>query len=370
MKSTKSLPGRRPETIPAATGTRSRSALRRLRPGALRVLPLLLGLAACGPDHLKRYPQTTFAPVTEYARIQDWLFKYVLVLGVVVGILVFAATAYVVIRFRHRPGAPEPRQVHGNTTLELTWTLIPAVILAFIAVPTVRAIFQTQPPTPANAMHIVVMGKQWWWQFKYPVNGGRDTVVTANEIHVPIGTPVELTLKSDNVIHSFWVPQMGGKRDLIPNHDNKLVFTPLEPGVYYGQCAEFCGDSHALMRMRLVAETPADFQRWLNNEASAAVEPTDSAIMIGKQLVTSKPCVGCHTIKGTAMAGVTGPNLSHFGRRRTMAGGIMDNSAENLSRWLHDAPYVKPGSKMPDMKTLNLKEEEIPYIVAYLQSLQ
>ncbi|MDB4949439.1 MAG: ctaC [Gemmatimonadetes bacterium] len=367
MKSTGSLG--RPHANGAATGTPSRAAAGRTRLGAL-ALPLLLLAAGCGPDHLKHYPATTFAPVTSYAREQDWLFRYVLVLGVAVGIVVFAALAYVLVRFRHRPGAAEPQHVHGNTTLELAWTLIPAVILAFIAVPTVKAIFSTQAPAPANALHIVVMGKQWWWQFKYPVNGGRDTVLTANEIHVPVGRPVELILKSDNVLHSFWVPQMGGKRDLVPNHDNKLVFTPEEPGVYYGQCAEFCGDSHALMRMRMIAQTPEDFQRWLDNEASAAAEPADSAVMLGRQLVTSKPCVGCHTIKGTVMAGVTGPNLTHFGRRRTMAAGIMDNNAQNLATWLRDAPHVKPGSKMPDMKTLNLKDEEIPYIVAYLQSLQ
>jgi cytochrome c oxidase subunit 2 len=370
MKSTVSPSRHRPESLPAASGIAGRGAMRPLLRARGALLPVLLFLAACGPDHLKRYPQTTFAPVTEYAHRQDWLFKYVLVLGVVVGVLVFLAMAYVLLRFRHRPGGPEPRQTHGNTTLELTWTLIPAVILAFIAVPTVKNIFATQPPIPANALRVTVVGKQWWWQFKYAVNGGKDTVTTANEIHVPVGQPVALVLKSDNVLHSFWVPQMGGKRDLVPNHDNHLVFTPLEPGVYYGQCAEFCGDSHALMRMRLIAHTPADFQRWLQNEASPAVEPTDSAVALGRQLVTTKPCVGCHTIKGTAMAGITGPNLTHFGRRRTMAGGIMDNNAENLARWIRDAPYVKPGSKMPDMKTLNVKEEEIPYIVAYLQSLQ
>jgi cytochrome c oxidase subunit II len=368
MKSTESLPARRMETLAAAAGSPGRTTRR--WPGALAALPVLLFLAACGPDHLKKYPQTTFAPTTAYAAEQDWLFRYVLIMGVVVGILVFLAMGYVLFKFRHRPGGAEPAQTHGNTTLELAWTLIPAVILAFIAVPTVRAIFITQAPAPASALHVTVMGKQWWWQFKYAVNGGRDTVTTANEIHVPVGQPVELTLKSDNVLHSFWVPQMGGKRDLIPNRDNKLVFTPTEPGVYYGQCAEFCGDSHALMRMRLIAETPEDFKRWLNNEASPAAEPTDSAIALGKQLVTSKPCVGCHTIKGTAMAGVTGPNLTHFARRRTMAAGILDNNAANLGRWLRNAPHVKPGSKMPDMATLNLKEEEVPYVVAYLQSLQ
>jgi cytochrome c oxidase subunit 2 len=174
------------------------------------------------------------------------------------------------------------------------------------------------------------------------------------------------------VIHSFWIPQMGGKRDAIPNKVNTLNFTPEEPGVYLGQCAEFCGDSHALMKMRMIAHTPEGFQAWLRNEASPAPAPRDSAVALGKQLVTKGACAGCHVIQYAAhpdstTRGRTGPNLTHFGRRYTVAAGILENNAENLSRWLKNPPEVKPGSKMPN---LNLKDEEIRYIVAYLQTLQ
>jgi cytochrome c oxidase subunit II len=345
------------------------------RPGALArpwtCATLAVLLAGCGEDHLRRYPQTTFHPTTEFARISDGLFWLSLVLGVGVGVLVLGIMAYFLWKFRYHPGAGEPKQIHGNTRLEVAWTLIPAVILAVIAIPTVKAIFKTQPDPaslPANTVTIEVVGKQWWWEFRYPQPGG-DTIITANEVHVPVGRTVHLVLLSDNVLHSFWVPQMGGKRDLITNRVNHLVFTPEEPGVYYGQCAEFCGTSHSLMRMRLVAHTQAGFDQWLANEARPAVEPlpSDSAVALGKQLVTQGACAGCHYIKGTPMAQHIGPALTHFGRRRTLAAGIMPNDAESLRRWLRNPPEVKPGSKMPN---LNLTDQQITYIIAYLQSLQ
>ena len=328
-------------------------------------------LAGCGDDHLRKYPQTTFRPTTEFARIADGLFWLTAVLGVVVGVLVLGIMAYFLWKFRYHPGAGEPKQIHGNTRLEVAWTLIPAVILAVIAVPTVKAIFKTQPDLdtlPDDTVTIEVIGKQWWWEFRYPQANG-DTVITANEVHVPVGRTVHLVLLSDNVLHSFWVPQMGGKRDLITNRINHLVFTPEEPGVYFGQCAEFCGTSHALMRMRLVAHTQAGYDQWLANEARPAVEPLpgDSAVQLGKQLVTQGACAGCHYIEGTPAAQHIGPALTHFGRRRTLAAGILENDAESLRRWLKNPPEVKPGSKMPN---LNLTDQQITYMVAYLQSLQ
>jgi cytochrome c oxidase subunit II len=343
--------------------------------GALAAGLLLTLLAACGDDHVTRYPQSTFAPKAEMAKIQIDLFNLTLYLGVAVGLLTFALLGYIMWKFRYRPEAPEPQQIHGNTTLEVAWTLFPALIVAVIAVFTVKAIFATQPEPPANVLTVQVIGKQWWWEFKYPVNDDRDTITTANEIHVPVGQPVQLLLQSDNVLHSFWVPQMAGKRDLITNRVNRLIFTPLEPGVYLGQCAEFCGDSHALMKMRLIAHTPQGFQDWLNNEARPALEPVDSAssVAVGKKLVTQGVCAGCHTVRGTPAMGRQGPNLTHFGRRRTLAAGIAENNAENLANWVRNAPAMKPGSKMPqlggDVQNA-LSEDQIQYIVAYLQSLQ
>jgi cytochrome c oxidase subunit 2 len=338
-------------------------------------VPALL-LAACGRD-VHTYPQTVFHPTTEYARTADSLFMLSLVLGVAVGIAVMGVMGYFLWKFRYQPGAPEPKQIHGNTRLEVAWTLIPAVILACIAIPTVKAIFSTQPDPstlPNDTVTIEVIGKQWWWEFRYPQPNG-DTVVTANEVHVPVGRTVHLVLKSDNVLHSFWVPQMGGKRDLITNRINHLVFKPEQAGVYFGQCAEFCGTSHSLMRMRMVAHAGHGFEQWLASEARPAVEPVagDSAVALGKQMVTQGACAACHTIRGTSLKMHVGPDLTHFGRRRTMAAGIMDNNAEHLRRWLTDAPSVKPGSKMPALGAAaggSLTDQQITYIIAYLQSLQ
>jgi cytochrome c oxidase subunit 2 len=328
------------------------------------LLPLLVTACDFGVDN---FPQTALEPRSDYAILIDQLQDLTIYLAVGVGVVVFAILAYILLRFRHRPGAPEPKPVHGNTTLELAWTLIPAVLIAIIAVPTVRTIFATQPEeAPEGAVVVDVIGYQWWWEFRYPTAEG-DTVVTANEIHVPVGTPVQLRITSGDVLHSFWVPQMGGKRDLIPNRINQITFTPLEAGVYLGQCAEFCGASHALMKMRLVAHTPAEYAAWLANEASPAVEPTDSAVILGKQLVTAGACAGCHVIRGTnAVFGQAGPDLTHLARRSTIAAGILENNAENLAAWIDDPQAIKPNALMPD---LGLDPQQIGYVVAYLQTL-
>lgn len=327
---------------------------------------MFLAALAAGCGGVETYPQTSLEPRSDFAIATDRLQDLTIYLGVGVGILVFAVLAYILIRFRRVPDAPAPKQVHGNTTLELAWTLIPAILIAVIAVPTVQTIFETQAEAPDDALTVDVIGYQWWWEFRYPMPNG-DTVVTANEIHVPVGRPIELRITSRDVLHSFWVPQMGGKRDLIPGRINRIVFTPLEAGVYLGQCAEFCGDSHALMKMRLVAHEPEEFAAWLENEARPAVEPTDSAVMMGQQLVTSGTCAGCHIIQGTsAQFSRIGPDLTHFARRSTLAGGILENNAENLAAWIDNPPAIKPGSRMPD---LGLSEQEIAYIVAYLQTL-
>ncbi|MEX0912579.1 MAG: cytochrome c oxidase subunit II [Gemmatimonadota bacterium] len=325
----------------------------------------LLVLAGCGGDP-DFFPQTSLAPRSDLAVEIDRVWNLSLYLGVGVSIVTFALLAFIVVKFRYRPDSPEPKQVHGNTTLEIAWTLIPAILVSIIAVPTVQTIFFTYREAPEDAITIDVNGWQWWWEFRYPMENG-DTVVTANEVHVPVGQPVRLRMTSVDVLHSFWIPQMGGKRDVVPGRVNELVFTPLEPGVYLGQCAEFCGESHALMKMRLIAHEPADYERWLQNEARPAVEATDSAVVIGQQLVTGGVCAGCHIVRGTtAQFGRTGPDLTHVARRSTIAAGILDNNAENLARWVDNAPSIKPGALMP---ATGLSEQEIRYIVAYLQTL-
>jgi len=325
---------------------------------------VLLLAAGCGGA--ERFPQTSLDPKSDFAEAIDRLWNLTLYLGVGVGVITFAILGYILFRFRYRPDSPQPKQVHGNTTLEIAWTLIPAILISIITVPTVQTIFFTYREAPEDAITIDVRGLQWWWEFRYPVAGG-DTVITANEVHVPVGRAVHLRMSAVDVIHSFWIPQMGGKRDVIPNRTTELVFTPLEAGVYLGQCAEFCGESHALMKMRLIAHEPEDFERWLRNEASPAVEDPDPAVALGRQIVTGGVCAACHVVRGTtAQFGRTGPDLTHLARRSTIAAGILENNAQNLTRWIDNAPAVKPGALMPH---LGLSEQEIQYVVAYLQTL-
>ncbi len=325
---------------------------------------LLLVAGACSDP--SRYAQSSLNPKSDLAHEIDDLWNLSLYLGVGVSLVTFALLAYILFRFRYRPESPQPKQVHGNTTLEIAWTLIPAVLISILAVPTVRTIFYTYREAPPDALTVEVRGWQWWWEFRYPTENG-DTIVTANEFHVPVGRTVELQMTSVDVVHSFWIPQMGGKRDVIPGRVTTIVFTPLEAGVYLGQCAEFCGESHALMGMRLIAHEPEEFDRWLAQEAQPAVESADSAIAIGQQLVTGGMCAGCHTVRGTtAQFGRLAPDLTHVARRSTIAAGILENNAENLYHWIDNAPAMKPGALMPPM---GLSEQEIRYIVAYLQTL-
>ncbi|HUF25853.1 MAG TPA: cytochrome c oxidase subunit II [Gemmatimonadaceae bacterium] len=226
---------------------------------------LALALAACAQE----YPNTTFSPNTEFGRAIDELWNSLLFWGTVVFIVVSASLLFILVRFRRRPGAPEPRQVHGNTALEIAWTLIPAVILIFIAVPTVRTIFATQARAPEDALTIEVIGHQWWWEFRYPEYG----ITTANELYIPRGRAVNFELRTADVLHSFWIPQMGGKRDLISNRTNYLWFTPDsgDAAAWNGFCAEFCGESHANMRFRAFTVTPEQFEGWVALQQAPAL---------------------------------------------------------------------------------------------------
>lgn len=238
--------------------------LRRLAPLGVAAV-LALALAACARD----YPNTTFTPHSDYGRAIDFLWNRLLFFGTIVFVFVELALVFVVIRYRRRSEDVLPPQTHGNVPLEITWTLIPAAILAFIAVPTVRTIFQTQRPAPANALVVEVYGHQWWWEFKYP----QYNVVTANEIYIPKGRTVDLVLRTKDVIHSFWVPQLAGKRDLVSNHTNHIVFTPdanMPTTVWNGFCTEFCGASHGEMHFRVVTVDPSQFAGWVQGQQAPA----------------------------------------------------------------------------------------------------
>jgi cytochrome c oxidase subunit 2 len=322
-----------------------------------------LGAAALGGCTLHDYPQSTLNPHSDYAHSIQSLLETLVFWVVIIFVLVEAALIVTVVRFRSRPGAPEPKHVHGNTVLEVAWTIAPALILAFVAVPTVLTIFKTQAKAPAGALEVKVVGHQWWWEFQYPEYG----ITTASELHVPVGRPVAVSLETADVIHSFWFPIVGGKRDVIPTRVNHMWFTPDSVGEFPGQCAELCGVSHANMRMKLFVETPADFRAWTAAQQGPPVEPDSTSLAgKGKQVFLEVGCVACHTIQGVS-PGIIGPNLTHVGTRTTIAGSIYPNTAEHLAKWIADPQKQKPGATMLN---LGLNPDQIAAVVAYLQSLK
>ena len=337
-----------------------------VRQAALALVLVGLGLLAsgCAGSHFEQFPQTTLEPTTEYGWKIQRLFELILWPAAFVFIVVEGVLFYVVWRFRARPGAPRPRQIHGNTTMEILWTIAPAVVLAFITVPTVQTIFAIAAPEPGvPTMKIEVIGKQWWWEFRYP----EQNVVTANEVHLPIGRQIQFDITSTDVIHSFWFPRLGGKRDVVPNHTNQIFLVAQEPDVYLGQCAEYCGTSHANMRMRAITQSQADFDAWVRNQQAPAAQPTGGLEAQGAQVFQRSACIGCHTVAGTNAAGTTGPNLTHVGSRLTLAAGLIDNTPENLANWIRNPQAIKPGALMPAGL---ISEEDLPAVVAYLESLK
>jgi len=331
-------------------------------------LPVALGLVGCGS-----LPQTLFAPVGDVARTQLHLLQLTTWIVSGIFVLVFGLLLYTLIRFRARAGAPTPKEIHGSHSLEVLWTIIPIIILAIISVPTVKDAFQLGDiPTGADVVHVKVIGHQWWWEFQYPDLG----VVTANEIHIPVGKKVALEITSADVIHSFWLPRIAGKTDVVPNRLNHMWIDvdPDKAGVYYGQCAEFCGDSHANMRMRAVAQSQADFDAWVQQWKTGEVKPAaGSPATVGEALFmggkrdngNAMPCFTCHAINNTKAEGKVGPNLTLLGQRTIVAAGTLDNTPENVANWLHDPQAVKPGALMPN---LSITKAESDALVAFLES--
>lgn len=336
------------------------SVRRQLRRGLAVAGGVLPALAAggCAWD----VPQSTVIARSDFARaILD---VYAIITWATIGIaaVVFAALGWVLLRYRGRPGAPMPAQVRGHTLLEISWTIAPALVLLVIAVPTIQVVFRTQQATAERgALEVVVRGWQWWWEFRYPALD----IVTANELHLPAGRPVLLRLEGPDVIHSFWVPRLGGKRDVVPGRINHISLTADTPGEYPGQCAEFCGTSHANMGMRVIVHAPDAFDRWVAAQQAPLPEPQGEAAE-GRTIYASQACVGCHTIRGVS-AGVLGPDLTRFGARKTIAAGMLPSTPENLTAWLMDPQAIKPAAKMP---ALGLTEAQARAISAYLLSLR
>jgi cytochrome c oxidase subunit II len=320
-----------------------------------------LWLAGCaGP-----FPQSTLQPRSDFARATDTLFTDIFWWAAAVFVLVELFLVVTLVRFRHRAGRPVPKPTHGHTLMEIAWTLAPAVILVFVAVPTVRTIFATAGEAPADALKVEVIGHQWWWEYKYPDLG----IVTANEMHVPVGQAVQVAITSADVIHSFWAPRLGGKRDAIPGRVNRIAFRADSVGDYSGQCAEFCGASHANMRLQVVVEPQPAFQAWVEVQNRVPAVPAKASLAEqGRAVYSRSACIGCHAIQGVS-PGIIGPNLTHVGSRTTLAGGIFPNDSAHLAAWIADAPSLKPGSIMTRMKP-PLSDADIAALVAYLQSLK
>jgi len=346
----------------------------------------LLVLLGCAQN----YPQTTLLPRGDFGRLVDDLFRTTVFWAVVVFVLVEGALVYAIFKFRGRPDDPEPRQTHGSTLLEISWTIVPALILAIIAVPTVKTIFKTSDYATGDVVQIEVIGHQWWWEFRYTDLG----IVTANEMNFPVGKTVNLRMTTVDVVHSFWVPQFAGKRDVFPKRHNPLWFKAEVTGNFSGQCAEFCGVQHARMGFRMVSQTQEEFDAWVatqrlgsplvnggvvaadttapaDSAAGSARQARDSLMKAGQALFSGAGCIGCHAMVGTPLAGTTalkGPNLSHVGSRTTLVAGLMPNTEENLRKWLSNPDSVKQGTLM--VLPRKLTNEEIATLVAYLRAHQ
>jgi cytochrome c oxidase subunit 2 len=309
-------------------------------------------------------PQDTFDPQGPVARKLDNLITPVFIVAAVIFVLVEALVVIFAIKYRRRSDDDSPVQVHGNARLELTWTIIPAAILFVVAIGTLTTIADiNREPTGPTVLKVDVTGHQWWWEYHYPGEG----ITTANELHIPVNRPVAISLRSADVMHNFWPPKLAGKIYAIPGRVNHMVVQADKPGVYYGQCAEFCGLSHANMRLRVVAHSADDYDRWVTaNTATPDTPAGTSDAAAGATLFRQKGCASCHTVEGYAK-GVVGPNLSHLQQRKVFAGALFELNDENLRTWLRNPPKEKPGSIMPN---LNLTEDEITKLIAYLDTLK
>jgi cytochrome c oxidase subunit 2 len=361
-----------------------------LRPKHIVSLLLLTIFAAlmfgCTPSH----PMSTFEATGPVAQSQLNLFWVIFGAGAFVFVFIEGLIIYAIIKFRRRSDDEMPHQTHGNNTLEVTWTVIPAVLLIAVSIPTIFTIFDnTNSPVPVSEGGLVVdaIGHQWWFEFRYPHPLNPDEeIVFANELHIPTGEPINIRLESVDVIHSFWVPKIGGKVDMVPGNGNTMWLQADKPGYLYAQCAEFCGVAHALMRFRVIAEPREDFDAWLLEQAAPAVESQDPLIVAGKQIFQQSGCTGCHATDPTS-GGRIGPNLTHVATRSTLAGGVFENRDEfdqvnssivqaNLREWLEDPLKAKPANIMGMQAAVykdsdkKLSEPDISALVAYLSSLK
>jgi cytochrome c oxidase subunit 2 len=328
-------------------------------------------LAAAGTQHALALSSKTsiFSPASTPSQSIFSLSMFVFAITGGIFIVVAGLIAYAAVRFRQRPDddGSEPPQVFGSNQIELSWTIIPVLIVVVLFLATARMIFAIQDaPKPAAALEVTAIGHQFWWEFRYPALH----ITTANELHVPVSSvetprPTFLKLTSADVIHSFWIPRLAGKTDLVPNRINELWMDPHTAGMYEGQCAQFCGVEHAKMLLRVYVDTPEQFAAWVKQEQQPGTQ--NAAVSLGRQQFESQACVNCHTIAGTSAHGQFGPDLTHLASRRSIASGAAENTTANLERWIADPDLIKPESLMPSM---HLTPDQVREITAYLNTLQ
>jgi cytochrome c oxidase subunit 2 len=331
---------------------------------ALLLAGVLLAAGLCTATPQDNSVPSIFDPRSTNAESLYRLSNFVLVITGVIFVVVFSLLAYVIVKFRNRATdvGREPAQVYGSTQIELAWTVIPILIVVVLFLSTARVIHAVQDAArPAKAVAVTAIGHQFWWEFRYPELG----IVTANELHIPVSTPTYLKLLSADTDHSFWIPQLAGKTDLIPNRINEMWMDPHQVGIYLGQCAQYCGTQHAKMLLRVSVESPEDFEAWVHAQKQPAVQDEKEAA--GRRVFESTSCVNCHAVGGTNGNGRFGPDLTHLMRRRTIAAGAAENTTKNLRLWIQNPDAIKPGSLMPAMK---LSDEDLDALTRYLETLR
>jgi len=310
-----------------------------------------------------------FAPASTPAKSIVDLSFFVLTITGIIFVVVAALLVYAIVKFRGRAAdaGSEPPQVYGSTQIELAWTVVPILVVVVLVAATARVTHAIQDaPQPPSALEVTVIGHQFWWEYRYPQLG----IVTANELHVPVSDPARprptvLTLLSADTDHSFWIPQLGGKTDLIPNHPNEMWMDPRRTGVFLGQCAQYCGTQHGKMLLSVSVDSAEDFDAWVRAQQQHAMQ--DESVVAGKRIFETTACINCHAIGGTVANGRYGPDLTHLMSRRTLASGAAANTTANLRLWIENPEAIKPGSLMPAMK---LNDADLDALVRYMETLR
>lgn len=338
----------------------------------VRMLPVavwMCGAAAFADTAQPLSPTNIFAPASTPAKSIIGLSLFVLAVTGAIFLVVFTLLCYSVVKFRKRKtdDGREPPQVYGSNQVELAWTIIPILIVVALFMATARVIAVVQKTLPpSNAIAVTAIAHQFWWEYRYPGLG----VITANELHLPVSdpahpTPTFIKLLSADTDHSFWVPRLGGKTDLIPNHPNTMWIDPQETGVFLGQCAQYCGTQHAKMLLRVYVQSKEGFDQWIRQQRQPAI--VSNAVLHGQRIFETTACINCHTVAGTVANGRFGPDLTHLMSRDTIAAGAAPNNPDNLRLWIRNPDAIKPGSLMPAME---LNDQELDALAEYLETLR